>query len=137
MIEIRAIQAEDTYEIRQKVMWPHKNIEFIKVEDDKEGFHLGLFENDALMSVVSVFYKNQEAQFRKFATLTASQGKGYGTKLLDFIFQEMRKKDVQRIWCNARRNKAAFYTKFGMKTTDVFFTKEGVDYVVMEKESSF
>ena len=37
---IRAIQLEDTYGIRLKVMWPNKNIEFVIVEEDKEGNHL-------------------------------------------------------------------------------------------------
>ncbi len=136
-MDIRAIQPEDTYDIRQKVMWPDKSIEFVKVEEDKEGNHFGLFEGDELVSIVSLFYKNQEVQFRKFATLIEYQGKGYGTKLLEFVFKKAENKGVKRIWCNARCNKTAFYAKFGMKETAFFFTKEGVDYVVMEKKVTF
>ena len=39
----------------------------------------------------------------------------------------------QRIWCNARVNKAKFYHKFGMKETETRFTKDGFDFVVMER----
>ena len=132
-MEIRAIQPEDTYDIRQKVMWPDKSIDFVKVEEDKEGYHFGLFEGNELISIVSLFYKNNEAQFRKFATRIEYHGKGYGTELLKFVFQEAENKGAERIWCNARSNKTAFYAKFGMRETPIFFTKEGVAYVVMEK----
>ena len=132
-MEIKKIQAEDTYEIRHKVMWSHKPIDFVKVDEDTEGVHFGLFESDKLISIVSVFYKNQEAQFRKFATLTEYQGQGYGSTLLKYVFQEIENKGVHKIWCNARGTKTAFYRKFGMTETDMWFVKEGIDYVVMEK----
>lgn len=133
MIEIKEIKAEDTYPIRQGVMWPDKSIDFVKVDEDTEGVHWGLFENENLVSIVSLFYKNDEMQFRKFATLTDFQGHGYGTILLNYVFQQAEKQGIIKIWCNARSTKTAFYARFGMLETGIRFVKEGVDYVVMEK----
>lgn len=133
MIEIKEIKAEDTYPIRHEVMWPDKSIDFVKVDEDTEGVHLGLFENEKLVSIVSLFYKNNEMQFRKFATLVDFQGRGYGTILLNYVFQQAEKQGITKIWCNARSNKATFYARFGMLETGIRFVKEGVDYVVMEK----
>lgn len=130
---IREIASEETLEIRQKVLWPEKSIEFVKVEEDKEGTHFGLFENDKLVSVISLFYNDNEVQFRKFATLFSEQGKGNGTALLKFVFEEAKKNGAQKIWCNARANKVHFYRRFGMKDTAKKFEKNGIDYVVMEK----
>lgn len=132
-MEIRKIQPEDTYDIRHKVMWAHKPLEFVKVDEDTEGVHFGLFEDTQLISVVSLFYKNDEVQFRKFATLTAFQGRGFGTHLLKHIFQLLEKQGVKKVWCNARSNKTTFYAKFGMTETSVRFQKEGLEYVVMER----
>lgn len=132
-IEIREIKAEDTYPIRHEVMWPDKNIDFVKVAEDTEGVHWGLFESEKLISIVSVFYKNDEMQFRKFATLTDFQGRGHGTLLLNYVFQQAEYQGVKKIWCNARSNKAAFYARFGMLETDRRFVKEGIAYVVMKK----
>jgi hypothetical protein len=73
-MEIREIQAADTYEIRHKVMWAHKPFDFVKIDEDTEGVHLGLFEAEKLVSIVSLFFKNKEIQFRKFATLRELQG---------------------------------------------------------------
>jgi N-acetylglutamate synthase-like GNAT family acetyltransferase len=86
-----------------------------------------------LISVVSVFLHGQEAQFRKFATVEQYQGKGYGSKLLQYVFDFLEEKKVSRIWCNARISKAGFYQKFGMETTAATFEKEGMEYVVMER----
>ena len=130
-MDIRQIQPEDTYDIRHKVLWAHKPKDFVKVDEDTEGVHFGLFEDNQLLSVVSLFYKNDEVQFRKFATLTAFQGRGYGTQLLKYIFQLIENQGIKKVWCNARSHKSAFYTKFGMKETDVRFMKEGLEYVVM------
>lgn len=132
-MEIREIVSEETLKIRQNVMWPEKSIEFVEVAEDKEGTHFGLFEDNKIISVISLFYKDKEVQFRKFATLTTEQGKGYGTKLLKFVFNEADKKRIEKIWCNARTTKIEFYKSFGMEETGKVFKKEGIEYIIMEK----
>ncbi len=133
-MEIREIQAADTYEIRHEVMWPDKPFDFVKMDEDTEGVHLGLFEGDLLISIVSLFFKNKEMQFRKFATLIDYQGHGYGTILLNYAFQLSENQKITRIWCNARSNKSAFYKKMGMTETDARYSKGGMDFVIMEKQ---
>ena len=88
---------------------------------------------EELISVISLFIENREAQFRKFATLQKYQGKGYGTQLLGFVFDQTIDYQVNMIWCNARADKTYFYQKFGMRETDNTFVKGGIDYVIMEK----
>lgn len=114
-------------------MWPDKPLDYVKLDNDEEGYHYGLFLGDRLVSVVSLFIEGDEGQFRKFATDLDEQGKGYGSELLHFLFNKTEEENVKRIWCNARKDKAGFYEKFGMQTTDNEFTKGGIDYVIMEK----
>jgi GNAT superfamily N-acetyltransferase len=130
---IKEVSIEQILPIRQQVMWPDKPIDFVRVPEDENGIHFGLFVEENLISVVSVFIHGQEAQFRKFATLEKYQGKGFGTNLLQFVFDFLEEKKVNRIWCNARISKAGFYQKFGMTTTAATFEKEGMEYVVMER----
>lgn len=130
---IKEVSIEQILPIRQQVMWPDKPIDFVRVPEDENGIHFGLFVEENLISVVSVFIQGQEAQFRKFATLEQFQGKGYGSKLLQYIFDFLEAKNTNRIWCNARISKAVYYQKFGMTTTPATFEKEGMEYVVMEK----
>ena len=130
---IKEVSIDQILPIRQQVMWPDKPIDFVRVPEDEHGIHFGLFVEENLISVVSVFIRGQEAQFRKFATLEQFQGKGYGSKLLQYIFDFLEEKNTSRIWCNARISKAGFYQKFRMKETEITFEKAGIDYVVMER----
>jgi len=134
-VTIRMVSIDQILPIRQEVMWPDKPVDFVRVAEDDQGIHFGLFTEENLVSVVSVFFKGNEAQFRKFATLEKYQGMGYGTHLLEFVFDFLQEKKVDRIWCNARISKTGFYQKFGLKETAIVFEKEGIRYVVMEKLS--
>lgn len=131
---IRLIQKEETWTIRQQVMWPNKELDFVKLENDDKGVHYGLFEDDSLISIISLFIDGQEAQFRKFATVTAKQGQGYGTELLSEIIKNAAHLGVNKIWCNARKDKVDFYKRFYLKETEVTFERNGVFYQIMEKE---
>lgn len=130
---IKPISAKETYALRHEVMWPNMPFNHIILPKDEEGVHFGLFVNDKLIAVVSTFTKNNEIQFRKLATATLEQGKGYGGRLLAHVVTYAKACKVSKIWCNARRDKTEFYFKFGFEQTNTIFTKYNIDYVVMEK----
>ncbi|PKH52982.1 GNAT family N-acetyltransferase [Tenacibaculum sp. Bg11-29] len=114
-------------------MWPNKPLEYVELPNDANGKHFGLFVNEEITSIVSLFTENNEAQFRKFATLIEYQGFGYGTILLNKVIDLIKKEKTAKLWCNARVEKAKFYERFDLQTTDKKFTKGGIDYVIMER----
>lgn len=132
--KILEIPVYKVLEIRHTVMWPTKPIDYVRLPNDNEGRHYGLYINDELVSVISLFIENSEAQFRKFATLLSYQGKGYGSILLNEIMAIAQQHKLSKVWCNARVEKSTFYEKFGMKATDQTFEKGGIQYVIMEKK---
>ena len=133
MIRIVQITSDETVSIRHKVMWPNHPVDYVRLPNDHEGKHYGLYVDDTLISVVSLFTSNKEAQFRKFATLNEYQRKGYGTKLLNEIMSIAEKEQLSRIWCNARTVKTNYYSKFNMRITNTEFVKGGLNYVIMER----
>lgn len=133
-MEIKKIKVEDTWNLRHEVMWPDRDLDYIKLENDFDGIHYGLFVNDKMVSVISVFFEGKSVQFRKFATLKSEQNKGYGTFLLKGVFEEIEKTEgSESIWCNARKNKRSYYEKFGLKETGRSFEKGGKSYIIMRK----
>lgn len=62
-IYITKIEKEKAWEIRHKVMWPDKPFDFIQLDNDDTGIHLGLFKNNKLTSVISLFIKIENANF--------------------------------------------------------------------------
>lgn len=132
-ISIKKIPFQRTWPIRHRVMWPKRELDYVKIPEDPEGVHYGLFLENKLISILSVFIKEGQMQFRKFATEIPFQGRGYGSHLLGFVFEQAKKQGIKRIWCNARIGKTAFYQQFGMNETAQTFEKGGIQYVIMEK----
>lgn len=131
-MEIKKINASDTWQIRHKVMWPDQPFEFVQLEEDNLGLHFGAFENEKLVSIISCFVSDGEMQFRKLATLNSYQGKGIASQLLKHIFESAREKKLKKVWCNARTEKKQFYEKFGMVDTGETFSKAGQEFTIME-----
>lgn len=130
-MEIKAINASDTWQIRHEVMWPDQPFEFVQLEEDQSGFHFGVFIENKLVSIVSCFISDEEMQFRKLATLESYQGKGIASALLQFILAFAKEKGVKKVWCNARKNKSNFYKKLGLEPVGDVFTKAGVEFIIM------
>lgn len=68
--KIISLRPEDTWALRHRVMWPDQPFDDVKLEVDPHGRHFGLVQGDQICTVISVFVKNGQAQFRKFATET-------------------------------------------------------------------
>lgn len=132
-ITIQEIQAEKTYDLRHRVMWPNHPLDFIKLPEDKNGVHFGLFTDEELISIISLFVNGNEAQFRKFATESTEQGKGYGSQLLSYLLEYAASRKLNRIWCNARVDKTEFYKKFDFSETESTYVKGGIPFVVLER----
>lgn len=130
---IKEIPYQETWKIRQQVMWPNKPLSYVKLELDPFAMHLGLFVKQELVSIISIFITKNEAQFRKFATLNQYQGKGYGSSLLSYTIDFISQEDINKLWCNARVDKIGYYKKFGLTETNQTFSKGNIDYVIMQK----
>lgn len=131
-MEIKSIEASQTWQIRHEVMWPDQPLEFVQLEEDNLGLHFGVFDQEKLISIVSCFVVDDEMQFRKLATLQEFQGKGSASRLLHYILKLAKEKNLKKVWCNARTNKKSFYEKFGMKDTLKTFIKANQEFTIME-----
>ncbi|QWX84906.1 GNAT family N-acetyltransferase [Cellulophaga sp. HaHaR_3_176] len=134
MIEIKKITTEETYHLRHTVMYPNLPLEAIKLPKDNKGEHFAVVKNDVIVSVVSLFFENNNAQFRKLATAVSEQGKGHASSLIKHIIEYSKKEKTKKIWCNARILKIAFYKKFGLLETTKTYSKDGFDFIILEMD---
>lgn len=132
MYPIEQITQELTWKIRQKELNPELPLSEIKLEEDDSGIHLGLFHDNKLITVVSLFEYGYELQFRKFATDSNYQRMGFGKQMLAYILEYAREKQFKKVWCNARSSASKFYQIFDFKETDKTFSNNGIDYIIME-----
>ncbi len=134
MLKIKKIQASETWELRHQVMAPNRPFNSIKLAKDEMGLHFGLFYEEKLISVISLFVEKDNAQFRKFATEISEQGKGYGSILLNHIIEESIKNNVKNLWCNARMTALGFYQKFDFKAVSETWMENEIEYIKMQRD---
>ncbi|WP_018619719.1 GNAT family N-acetyltransferase [Spirosoma luteum] len=130
---IRPVAPEQTYPLRHRVLWPDKSPEYVKVENDAEGYHAGAFWQDELIAVISLFVaygaaNPGRARFRKFAVHPDYQGQGIGTALLNHVMAEAKRLGAVSLWCDARLDAADFYRRFGMEAVSEVFYKGLIPY---------
>jgi len=131
-IQIEQIRVDLAWRIRHEVMYPNLPYDAIKLEGDENGIHFGLFSNNQLTAVVSLFNVGNIYQFRKFATIVEAQGKGYGSLLLNHVINYVKTMSAEKLWCNSRVSATGFYRKFGFIETDHRSVSNGIDFVIME-----
>lgn len=134
MIKIEPIAPELTWSIRFEVMYPEHDLDFVKLENDHEGIHFGLYYNQKLTGIVSLFNEGPIYQFRKLAVLNEAQKLGLGKKLMEFTIDYCKTKKAKKLWCNARANAKEFYKRLGFRETNETFFKDGYDFIIMELE---
>jgi len=133
LIQIEQIFPSLTWKIRHEVMYPELPFESVKLADDFDGIHFGLYADHKLSGVVSLFHDGDVYQFRKLAVLANQQKAGLGTQLMQYILDFCKIQKATKLWCNARVNAKEFYYKFGFHETEKTFFKDGYDFVVMER----
>lgn len=131
-LTIAPITAAQTYAIRKAILWPDGPEHMILLADDDlaSSQHFGLFDGALHIGVISLFTQGDEMQFRKLAVLADYQGKGAGSALIRHTIDVARAQNITKLWCNARVNAAAFYSRFGFDFEPETFTKSGVDYQI-------
>lgn len=131
-MQIQQVPYEVILQMRRDVMYPALSLEEMKLPDDSRGQHWGIYEGDRFVSVVSLFENNKRWQFRKFATLEACQGKGYGSVLLKWLLQYVKEKQATGLWCNARCNALGFYRRQGLERFGDTWRDKGFEFVKMQ-----
>ena len=144
MSDIRKISAQETFTVRHPVLRSGKPIESCHFDGDDFATtqHFGLYENDKIEGVISLFKnvnplfetKNQ-AQIRGMAVLKNNQGKGFGRLLVEHSEKILKIQNESLIWFNARESAVGFYQKMGYEIIGNSFDipDVGVHYVMWKK----
>ncbi len=132
MNDIEQITQELTWKLRRKELYPDLPIEASKLTEDDFGTHLGLFYENKLATVVSLFEDKNQLQFRKLATDKKYQRLGLGSKMMNYVLNYAKEKHLEKVWCNARISATAFYEKLNFTKVGEVFRKNGIEYIIME-----
>ena len=119
-MKIKKISSIETYPVRHEVLRKEKPIETcqFKGDDDENTTHFGLFLENKLVGIISIFKENNilfpelnQFQIRGMAVLEEFQGKGFGAELVKEAENHCISLNTDLIWFNARENAVPFYKK--------------------------
>jgi GNAT superfamily N-acetyltransferase len=102
---------------------------------DKDDIHIGLFDGEVILAcLILTDTGNGTIKMRQVAVDDSQQGKGLGTKLVQYADDYARDKGYKLIHCHARDTAREFYLKQGYKVVGNEFTEVGIRHYYMEKK---
>lgn len=123
MEETKIISSEETYPLRLEVLWPH----FDKLDqcgidiDEVEGtFHIGALKDGEIVSIGTFLVQKNEKfdakiqyRLRAMASSPKVKGQNFGKKVIGFAKEELKSRNIELLWCDARKVALGFYEKMG------------------------
>lgn len=120
--DIRSISLEETLDLRRRVLRSHMpgDPAVAPTDHDPSTWHLGAFEGDRLVGVVSGFAEDAPGRpgvsaerFRWMAVDPARSGRGAGRALMSHVVEEARRKGRRLLWAHGRDTALGFYSALG------------------------
>jgi len=129
--DVEFISSTITQPLRLEVLWQHKNsLEECRLDiDDLEStFHVGALKNGELVSVGTFLVQRNEKfeekyqyRLRAMATSPKVRGENFGKQVIDFALVELKNREVELLWCDAREVAIGFYEKMGFNILGDFY----------------
>ena len=102
-------------------------------DNDSETFHMACIKDDKVITCATFYPESSEKiygahpyRLRGMATDYKFQRKGYASDLMEKSFKELKVRDCDMVWCNARLVAVDFYKSVGFKITGELFDIAGI-----------
>ena len=134
---IRAIPAEATRPLRQRVLRPYQSLEELYYPGDEgpQTLHLGAFKAKKLVGIISVYHEPPPDsddvgswRLRGVATAPEARGQGYGGQLLQSAIAYVAQQKGTFLWCHARTTALDYYRRYGFQPEGEMFESPGTGW---------
>ena len=134
-VNIRKVDAEIIRPLRHSELRKGQDFSTTSYLKDYEldTFHMAYISNEKIVTCATFYpekptkIKSENAyRLRGMATDSRFKRKGYASNLMAESFKELKKRDCDMVWCNARLVAVDFYKSVGFKITGELFDIEGI-----------
>ena len=143
-VEINKVDAEKIRPLRHSELRKGQDFSTTSyLKGYEEGtFHMACTVDDKIITCATFYAQtsmkiksNKAYRLRGMATDSNFQRKGYASDLMQESFKELKKRDCDMVWCNARLGAVDFYKSVGFKIIgEIFDIAEIGPHYYMYKE---
>jgi len=143
-VNIRKVDAKKVRPLRHAELRKGQDFSTTSYIEDYEAgtFHMACIVDEKIVTCASYYPEksikiksNRAYRLRGMATDSNFQRKGYASDLIAESFKELKKRDCDMVWCNARLGAVDFYKSVGFKIIgEIFDIAEIGPHYYMYKE---
>lgn len=136
-LEIKKVNNKDDLEkvidIRKNVFIKEQNVPLdIEIDGlDPEAEHFIVYLGNEPIGCARIRANRNSAKLERIAIIKRYRGKGFGTKLTNFLIDYCKKKDFQEIILHSQTYVSDFYKKIGFKPSGKTFFEADIEHMEM------
>lgn len=99
---------------------------------DSEALHMVVVDGDRVIGTARVlFLTANQAKLERMAVLKPFRCKGIGRRVISFLNEELRKRQVKQVVLNAQYSAVGFYKSCGFEESGLPFCEAGIKHIKM------
>ena len=129
-------EREGAFEVRRKVFIEEQGIsEELGLDGhDSEALHMVVKDGKIVIGTARVlFLAKGQAKIERMAVLKPFRRKGIGGRIISFLSEELKKKQVERVFLHAQYPVIAFYKSVGFRGQPSPFWEAGIKHIKMQR----
>jgi len=129
-------QLESAFEVRRRVFVEEQGISEGLVFDDydRDALHMVVEDSEKVIGTARVlFLAANQAKVERMALLEPFRRKGIGRKIISFLDEELKNRQVQQVVLHAQSGVVAFYKSCGFDESGLPFWEAGIEHIKMQK----
>lgn len=130
-------ELEGAFEVRRQVFVEEQGIpEDIELDEhDKEALHMVVKDEDRVIGTARVlFLATSLAKIERMAILQPFRRRGIGRRIIAFLSEELRNRQVEQVVLHAQYSVVAFYKSCGFEETGSPFWEAGIKHIKMQRQ---
>lgn len=123
-------------EVRKRVFVEEQGIsEDIEIDDhENEALHMVVKDGERVIGTARVlFLNNSQAKLERMAILKPFRRKGIGSRIIAFLNEELRSREVKQVVLHAQYPVVAFYKSCGFEISGSTFWEAGIKHIKMQR----
>lgn len=128
-------ELQDALHVRKEVFVGEQNVPMEEEIDEFENTsdHFVLYDEDEPVGAGRFRVKEGQGKVERICVLSTTRGKGAGKRIMNFIEEHARSKEVPALILNAQTHAIPFYENLGYSVTSDEFLDAGIPHKSMKK----